>query len=145
VLWGVALFVGTFVVSLAAVAVILVKLPVRYFCRHDRVRAFAWAERHPVWRWAAILAKNLLGLVLIVAGAVMLVTPGQGVLTILIGVMLLNFPGKRRLERKLVSRPRVLAAINRLRQRFNKPPLVLDDAACAAQPTEQVLDAGAPR
>jgi hypothetical protein len=46
-------------------------------------------------------------------------------LTILIGVMLLNFPGKRRLERWLVSRPRVLPVINRLRARFGKPPLLL--------------------
>lgn len=56
----------------------------------------------------------------------MLFTPGPGVLTILIGVMLLNFPGKRRLERKLVERPRVLEAINRLRARFGKAPLILE-------------------
>ncbi|HYG08570.1 MAG TPA: hypothetical protein VD835_01220, partial [Pyrinomonadaceae bacterium] len=53
--------------------------------------------------------------------------PGQGVLTILMGVMLLDFPGKRRLELKLVSRPNVLRAINRIRQRFDRPPLQLDE------------------
>jgi hypothetical protein len=47
-------------------------------------------------------------------------------LTILIGLMLLNFPGKRRLERRLVSRPRILAAINALRAHFGKPALLLD-------------------
>jgi hypothetical protein len=52
--------------------------------------------------------------------------PGQGVLTILLGVMLLDFPGKRGLELKLVSRPKVLNTINRIRHRFDRPPLLLD-------------------
>jgi hypothetical protein len=53
--------------------------------------------------------------------------PGQGILTILIGVMLLDFPGKRRLERAVIRRPRVLGAVNRLRARYGKPPLVLEE------------------
>jgi hypothetical protein len=52
--------------------------------------------------------------------------PGQGVLTILLGVMLLDFPGKRELEAKLVSRPQVYRAVNRLRARYGKPPFLLD-------------------
>jgi hypothetical protein len=52
--------------------------------------------------------------------------PGQGVLTILLGIMLADFPGKQKLERKLVSIPSVLSAVNRLRKRFKKPPLVID-------------------
>ncbi len=52
--------------------------------------------------------------------------PGQGILTILIGIMLLDLPGTRNLELKLVRRPHVLGAINRIRARFHKPPLELD-------------------
>jgi hypothetical protein len=52
--------------------------------------------------------------------------PGQGILTILLGIMLLDFPGKRKLEHKIVSRPKVLSTINKLRHRFGKPALVLD-------------------
>jgi hypothetical protein len=52
--------------------------------------------------------------------------PGQGVLTILLGIMLLDFPGKRGLEASIVRRPRVLHAINSVRGRFDKPPLFLD-------------------
>jgi hypothetical protein len=63
----------------------------------------------------------LLGIVLSLPGV-----PGQGVLTILLGVMLLDFPGKRGLELKLVSRPKVLNTINRIRHRFDRPPLLLD-------------------
>jgi hypothetical protein len=52
--------------------------------------------------------------------------PGQGVLTILLGIMLLDFPGKRALETRIVGRPRVNGAVNALRARFGKPPLILD-------------------
>ena len=52
--------------------------------------------------------------------------PGQGLLTILIGLLLINFPGKRRLERKLVRRPKVLQFINRIRSRFGQASLVVD-------------------
>ena len=52
--------------------------------------------------------------------------PGQGILTMLLGVMLLSLPGKRRCEQWLVSRRRVRAGIDRIRGRFGKPPLVLD-------------------
>jgi hypothetical protein len=82
--------------------------------------------------------KNLLGLGLVALGLLLSLPgiPGQGLLTGLIGIMLLDFPGKRRLERKLVGMPRVLAAINRLRHRYGKVPLVLDHdgngSACGA-------------
>src|SRR5712691_3920549 len=41
------------------------------------------------------------------------------------GVMLLDFPGKRRLEQGLIRCPTVLSAVNLLRQRYRKPPLVV--------------------
>lgn len=53
--------------------------------------------------------------------------PGQGVLTILTGLIISDFPGKRRLERRLVRVPVVLSAANQIRTRFNRPPLVLDE------------------
>ena len=123
---GVVIFIITFSVSLGIVALVLVKLPVTYF-RTDHPREF-WTDRHPGIRLAGVVAKNLLGLLLVGLGIVMALpgVPGQGVLTILLGIMLLDFPGKRRLELKLVSRPKVLQAINRLRHRFGKPKLVLD-------------------
>ncbi|MCA1573007.1 MAG: hypothetical protein LC770_00390, partial [Acidobacteria bacterium] len=79
-------------------------------------------------RWLAIIGKNLLGVVLVVAGILLSLpgVPGQGILTILLGVMLLDFPGRPRLEHWLVSRPRILRTINKLRHRFSKQALVLD-------------------
>ncbi|MFN2417222.1 MAG: hypothetical protein ABR603_18950 [Pyrinomonadaceae bacterium] len=126
VLFGVLFSVVTFVLSIAVVTVVLVKLPANYF-HSSHAREFLVA-RHPVLRALGILAKNLLGLVLVGFGVVMSLpgVPGQGVLTILLGIMLLDFPGKRALETRIISRPRVQTAVNALRARFDKPPLMLD-------------------
>ena len=127
VLWLVLFSVVTFLLSIAATIVVLVKLPDTYF-KSEHGREF-WVERHPVLRWGGFVLKNLLGAVLVLFGILMSLpgVPGQGVLTILMGVMLLDFPGKRRLELKLVSRPKVLRAINGIRRRFDRPPLQLDE------------------
>jgi hypothetical protein len=70
------------------------------------------------------LLRNALGLVLLVLGALMLVLPGQGLLTILAAISLMDFRGKRRLERRLMSRPRVFALLNRFRLRAGEPRLL---------------------
>ena len=126
--WIIAFSVVTFVVSIAVTILVLIKLPDTYF-KASHEREF-WTDRHPVLRWGGLVLKNLLGALLVLLGVVMSLpgVPGQGVLTILLGVMLLDFPGKRRLELKLVSRPKVLRTINRIRQRFDRTPLQLDEA-----------------
>ncbi|HYE15663.1 MAG TPA: hypothetical protein VD968_14560 [Pyrinomonadaceae bacterium] len=126
VLLGVLFSVVTFVASIAVVTVVLVKLPRNYF-HSSHAREFL-TQRHPVLRAVGVFFKNLFGLVLVGFGVLMSLpgVPGQGVLTILLGIMLLDFPGKRALEVRLVSRPKVFRAINGLRARFDKPPLILD-------------------
>lgn len=115
-------FIGT----LIAVPIILVKLPPHYFDeRHPRT----WLEtHHPFIRWSGIALKNLVGLVFFLAGIAMLFLPGQGVLTMLIGISLMDFPGKRNLERKFIAQPAVLKTINKIRQKFGEPPLVVEPA-----------------
>jgi len=112
-----------FVGSLIAIPMLLVWLPVDYFDENrprDRFR-----NRRPVVRIGFSVLKNLIGVVFLLAGIAMLVLPGQGVLTILIGISMLDFPGKLKLERRIVGRPAVLQAINSIRTRFGKPPLVI--------------------
>jgi len=62
-----------------------------------------------------------LGIVLSLPGV-----PGQGILTILLGIIMLDIPGMRPLEARIIQRPAVLGAINKLRARFSKPPLEVD-------------------
>jgi hypothetical protein len=125
VLFGVLIFVVSFGISLAIVSFILVKIPPDYF-KEDRPHEFM-SGRHPAIRLLGVVAKNLLGVVLVVLGVVMSIpgVPGQGILTILLGIMLLDFPGRQKLERRIVSQPRVRKNINKLRHRFGKPELVL--------------------
>ena len=122
---GVGIFLVTFAANLALVSLILVKIPADYFKKsHNKFLQ----NQPPVVRVLAIIGKNLLGVILVVLGVLLSLpgVPGQGVLTILLGVMLLDFPGRRRFERWIVSSPRVFNAVNKLRRRFDKPPLVLD-------------------
>lgn len=124
--WGVGLFLLTFSVSLAVTAWILVKLPANYFSTSHRFQFFA--DRSPALRMAGLVGKNLLGGVLFVLGILMSLpgVPGQGILTILLGLMLMDIPGKHKLERKILSRPKVRNTINRIRARFHRKPLELD-------------------
>src|SRR5215216_5875966 len=69
VLLGALFSAATFVVSIAVVTLVLVKLPANYF-HSSHAREFL-VERHPVLRAVGIFAKNLLGLVLVAAGVVM--------------------------------------------------------------------------
>ena len=126
ILLGVVVFVVTFAISLAIVSVVMVKIPADYF-QQGKPRKIL-ADKPPAIRYLAIFGKNLLGVALVVIGILLSLpgVPGQGFLTILLGVMLLDFPGKQKLEHKIVSRPQVRNAINRLREKFGKPKLVLD-------------------
>jgi hypothetical protein len=121
--WGLGLAVATFVGSLAMVTIVIVLLPATYFSWAPGW----WGDRYPLIRWTVLVLKNLLGAAIVAVGIAMLFLPGQGILTILIGLLLLNFPGKRRLLLLLLRRPGVLDSINRLRARFHKPPLVVEE------------------
>lgn len=123
-LYGLLGFVVTFVVGSLVAGFVVVKMPADYF-HHSRSREFM-TDSHPALRWSGALAKNAAGALLVALGVLMVFIPGPGVLTILLGVTLLDFPGKRRLELKLISRPEVLRGVNAIRARYGRPPLVLD-------------------
>lgn len=114
----------TFLVSLVLIPILVARMPTDYF--RDRRRSPAlWVTRHPAVRWSLLVGKNLAGAVLLIGGLTMLLLPGQGLLTILMGLVLINYPGKRRLERYLVTRPPILRGVNWLRRRGGRPPLQL--------------------
>lgn len=111
---SVVMFAGT----LVAVPIVICRLPRDVYIRPRVRRVF------PAGIGLAIaLARNLAGLAIITAGILMLVLPGQGILSIVIGLSLVDFPGKSRLERRLLDDRRVFGAINAIRRRFGRPPL----------------------
>jgi len=112
-----------FVGSLIAIPFILVRLPADFF---DVRVPRRWMENHhPVLRVVGHVVKNVVGAIFLFAGFLMLFLPGQGILTMLIGVTMLDFPGKRKLEARMIGQPTVLNAINGMREKFGKPPLVI--------------------
>ena len=123
---GVLIFLVTFAVNLAIVTFILVKLPPDHFKKNRKTKF--WAGPRPAVHAAKVIGKNLLGVLLVAIGIVLSLpgVPGQGLLTVLLGVMLVDFPGKRTVEQKLLKRPAITNAITRLREKFGKPPLELD-------------------
>ena len=96
---------------------IVARLPVGWFLHPPpplRVRFAAAPVR--------TMGRNLLAILLLSAGLAMLVLPGQGVLTILAGLLLSDLPLRDRVVRALVARPRVAAALKRLRAWGGVPP-----------------------
>jgi len=126
ILLGVGLFVGSLTLSFAVIAIVMVKVPKNYFSTHYK-RDFLPGSSFIV-RWGAVIAKNIFGVFLILLGIVLSLpgVPGQGILTILLGLIMLDIPGKRPLEARIIKRPAVLSAINNLRAKYGKEPLEVD-------------------
>ena len=112
-----------FIGSLIAIPMILVRLPADYF--DTRTPRHWMKDHHPVLRLSGLFVKNVVGILFLLAGFAMLFLPGQGVLTMLIGVSLMDFPRKRELEAKMVGQPTLLGVINAMRHKYGKPPLTL--------------------
>ena len=121
VVTSVIIFLG----ALVAVPLFLTWIPADYFLHSRREQRRGWTARHPALRITAVLAKNLFGALLVMAGLVMLVAPGQGLLTTFVGIVLMDLPGKREFEIAVLRRPHILRAINWLRRRRRQPPLEL--------------------
>jgi uncharacterized membrane protein len=103
----------TFVLSLVIIPFLVARLPRDYFTR------LVHSSGQPKNLVKEIL-KNLLGLLLLAAGGAMLFLPGQGILTIVLALMLLSFPGKRPLMRHFLSWRRLQRALNWLRKKKGK-------------------------
>jgi Na+/H+ antiporter NhaD/arsenite permease-like protein len=113
--WGLGAFsVLAIIASLVLVPRFLASLPPDYLkARQDP------APKSLLLR----VARNLLGVVLVFLGVAMLLLPGQGLLTLVIGLLLVDFPGKHQLVTRLLSRPKVLSIVNKLRAHRNAAPL----------------------
>jgi hypothetical protein len=112
----------TMVLSTVAAIIVLVRLPT-----HALIRDSSMASSRP-WTALGLLARigrNALGWLLVATGLILSIpgVPGQGLLTIFAGLLLVDFPGRHRLIRRILSRPRMQMWVNRLRAKFGQPPL----------------------
>jgi hypothetical protein len=124
--WLFSLSVVLFIATLIGMPLIIARMPTDYFASR-RPPAGSWRGQHPVMRFSFLGIKNLLGLILFVAGVAMLVLPGQGIITMFVAITLLDFPGKRRLELRIMRQRHVSQAVNWFRKRAGRPPLLLPE------------------
>ncbi len=122
--WMFGLSLGTLLLAALLMPVVVARMPADYFLRKEPPPG-SWRGRHAAIRWSLRISKNVLGAVLVLVGIPLVPLPGQGFVTILAGLALLEFPGKRRLELAAVRVPGVLTAVNWMRQRAGKPPLIV--------------------
>lgn len=117
-----AITVFMFGFSLFWVIFMVTRIPADYFLTpvplfHNRLPS--------VIRLPVFCLKNISGILLLAAGIVMLVTPGQGLLTIVTGLALVDFPGKRRFEIRLLKNRKIQDSMNRIRRKKGLPDIKL--------------------
>jgi hypothetical protein len=127
--------VSTVGTTVAAGAFIVLIRPNHFLVRRRGLRR---RIQSPALGVLYVVGKNLAGAVLVVLGILLAIpgVPGQGILTILVGLLMLDIPGKRRLELAIVRRPAVLHTINRLRARYHRAPLDVENARDSEPPSE---------
>jgi len=124
--YGFAVAIGSalvFLINLAAMPYLVAQIPADYFTHRGRHR-LSRSNHHPAIRLTLTALKNLLGALMLLAGFIMLFTPGQGLLTILFGLIIMNYPGKYRLECRIIGKPAIFNAVNAMRARQGKPSLL---------------------
>jgi len=109
---------AVFVLTLLLTPYLLGLMPVDYFSS-KREHAI---EIKSVWDFVKFILTTVIGIFLVLAGIIMLVTPGQGVISILLGLFLMEFPGKRTLELKFINHTPTYKTLNWLRRKAGKPP-----------------------
>lgn len=122
--WAFGLSMLLFVSSLVLIPVLITRMRPDYFVATDPDE-HGWLGRHPAARVTARVIKNALGGLLLLAGIAMMVLPGQGVITVLVALSLLEFPGKRALELRLIRQLPVSRAVNWIRARAGRPALII--------------------
>ncbi len=110
-----------YIASIVLVPWMLILLPSDYFTHEERVTCF-WKGDSAIIKSLLIFLKNLIGAILLIAGIAMLFLPGQGILTIVAGLFLMNFPYKYKIEKWIIGYPIVLKSFNKIRQKANKEP-----------------------
>jgi len=121
--WIGAVSLAMFLASVVLVPVFVQILPADYF-RKKKIRTKPKWVPFPL-HVLYLVVKNVIGIALIILGLAMLVLPGQGLLTIIMGVILTDIPGERKVFLYICRRTLVLKAMNWLRKKKGKPVFVL--------------------
>ena len=112
------------IISVFMMVLIISFLPEDYFKSENRnLISSVQNSRYPLLKLLVLITKNFFGVLLLLSGILMLVLPGQGILTIITGLIFIDYPGKYKFERKLLRQKGVINSINWIRSLLNKPSL----------------------
>jgi len=111
-----------FIASILSIGRLVSLIPSDYFINRKDSK---FKLNYPAAWIFSIIIKNIFGYILILGGILMLILPGQGLITIFIGLMLSNYPGKYSIEKRIIATPKILKSINWLRKKSNEPPLIV--------------------
>ena len=112
------------IISVFMMVLIISFLPEDYFKSENRnLISSVQNSRYPLLKLLVLITKNFFGVLLLLSGVLMLVLPGQGILTIITGLVFMDYPGKYKFERKLLRQKGVINSINWIRSRLSKPSL----------------------
>jgi archaellum biogenesis protein FlaJ (TadC family) len=117
-----------FLISLASLPWLVAKIPEDYFLHRKRKKTLPLTTAAFAHYLFLRLARNLVGLILLAGGFLMLFIPGQGVLTMVMGLILVDYPGKYSVEKAIIGYPAVFKGLNWLRAKAHKPPLRKHDS-----------------
>ena len=120
---GISSFV-VLVLSSLSIGYFIRKIPHDYFL-DDKRGISQIKNKNPVIWIIALVLKNVIGYCLILGGILMLVLPGQGLLTILVGLMISDYPGKFKIEKRIIKTKLILKTINWYRAKSNVLPIIL--------------------
>ena len=111
-----------FLVSLLSIGWLVSLIPSDYFINKKESK---FKLNYPVAWIVSVVIKNIFGYILIFGGILMLILPGQGLITIFVGLLLSNYPGKYSIEKRIIATPKILKSINWLRKKSDEPPLIV--------------------
>jgi hypothetical protein len=116
--------IGVFMAIASTVAIpwLILRMPAEYFVSRSKPK-----PDRSLLGWLIWVLRNTVAATLLIAGLMMLVLPGQGLLTILIALAVSSFSGKYRLERAIMRRQSVFRAANWIRERYHRSPIIHPD------------------
>ncbi|WP_458777283.1 PGPGW domain-containing protein [Desulforhopalus sp. 52FAK] len=120
-IWLPAISLLTFVLSLLLLPYMIRKIPSNYFLTLSSTPAKA--IDYDIKFLFFFLLRNIFGCFLLLSGVIMLFLPGQGLITIFVSLLLIDFPFKRRLITFLIVQKKIQNSINWIRKKTNKPPI----------------------
>lgn len=123
----------TFVGSLILLPWMILRMRTDYFIRHHQ-EVIERRKRHPALTVLICLLRNTLGFCLLLAGIAMLVLPGQGILTMVIGLSAMDFPGKHRLNDKIIANRKIRQSLNWIRRKGGRDDLLFSSEVFSEVP-----------